>query len=147
MRLVVFLLFLTACAPAPELQLVPPTLHSAIVTRVVDGDTFVIGKEHVRIIGINTPEKGECYFEEATERLSQLIFEKSVERIPQPIDNRDKYGRLLRYIELSGEDIGLQMLQEGFAENYPWFPHPRIEEYKEAEDEAKKEGRGLWGEC
>lgn len=147
MRLVVFLLFLTACAPAPELQLVPPTLHSAIVTRVVDGDTFVIGKEHVRIIGINTPEKGECYFEEATERLSQLIFEKSVERIPQPIDNRDKYGRLLRYIELSGEDIGLQMLKEGFAENYPWFPHPRIEEYKEAEDEAKKEGRGLWGEC
>ncbi|MDA0375989.1 MAG: thermonuclease family protein [bacterium] len=147
MRLVVFLLFLTACAPAPELQLVPPTLHSAIVTRIVDGDTVVIGEEHVRIIGIDTPEKEECYFDEASERLSQLIFEKSVERIPEPTDNRDKYGRLLRYIELSGEDIGLQMLKEGFAENYPWFPHPRIEEYKEAEDEAKKEGRGLWGEC
>lgn len=147
MRLVVLLLFFTACAPAPELRLVPPTLHSAIVTRIVDGDTFVIGEEHVRIIGIDTPEKGECYYEEATERLRQLILKKPVELIPQPTENKDKYQRLLRYVHLADKDVGRIMLQDGYARNFPWFAHPRMEEYSAAEREAREANRGLWGAC
>ena len=74
MHRLLILLLLTSCATAPvEFQdpLVPDT---EVVTRVVDGDTFVVSKNHVRIIGIDTPEKEECYYEESSAYLSKLIF-------------------------------------------------------------------------
>lgn len=127
----------------------PPVLlpETVQVLRIVDGDTFAIANEHVRIIGIDTPEHGECYFEEASEYLRQLIGNRRVELQTQPTDNRDKYQRLLRYVHLEGEDIGLQMIQSGHAQIFLWFRHPRMKEYEAVEFEAKQAGRGLWGEC
>ncbi len=43
------------------------------VLRVIDGDTFVTtGNQSVRIFGVDTPEKGEKCYQEATERLREL---------------------------------------------------------------------------
>lgn len=42
-----------------------------IAVRVIDGDTFVLANGRVvRLIGINTPEYGEPYYEEATNKLT-----------------------------------------------------------------------------
>ena len=54
------------------------------VERVIDGDTFVArfpdGKvEKVRLRGINTPERGERGFHEATARLESRIGNKKIE--------------------------------------------------------------------
>lgn len=117
------------------------------MSRVIDGDTFVINQEHVRIIGIDTPEKEECYYEESSQYLQKLIENQAVELIAQPTDNKDKYGRLLRYVHIADNDIGLQMLQDGYARNYPWFTHPRMEEYGKAHFEAQNANKGLWREC
>lgn len=151
MSLILFLLVLTACTtqPVPTPVLLPETVQ---VLRIVDGDTISIEEEdgdteHVRIIGIDTPEVGECYFEEASEHLRQLIGNRRVELKSQPTDNRDKYQRLLRYVHLADEDIGRIMLQVGYARIFPWFDHPRMEEYAGVEFEAKEKGKGLWGEC
>ena len=55
------------CSPAPEIT-------SAIVSRIIDGDTIELQNgERVRLLGINTPEKGQPYYEEATNRLKELI--------------------------------------------------------------------------
>jgi micrococcal nuclease len=128
------------------------------VTKVIDGDTIEVREKDrtmqtVRLIGIDTPEvsaygkKAQCYGKEASLYLKRLLARKNVELIAQPGDNRDKYGRLLRYVHLSGGDIGLWMLNLGYARYYPWFEHPRMKEYKAAEIEAQRNGRGLWVEC
>lgn len=113
-----------------------PEAETALVLRVVDGDTFIIktatGSASVRIIGIDTPEKNEEGFTEAAERLRSIIEGQEVTLYRSPAENADMYGRLLRYVHREGEDVGLNLLREGYAAEYPWFAHPRREEYGEA---------------
>ncbi|MGB2842733.1 MAG: hypothetical protein WBC40_09725 [Halobacteriota archaeon] len=61
--------------PLPTATLSPaPEITSAIVSRIIDGDTIELQNgERVRLLGINTPEKGQPYYEEATNRLKELI--------------------------------------------------------------------------
>jgi|TARA_Y100000310_G_scaffold274205_2_gene290060 micrococcal nuclease len=128
------------------------------VNRVIDGDTVEVRlnngiKETVRIIGIDAPEvdlfqdKAQCFSSEAFVYLRQKLGKNRAELLRQPGDNRDKYGRLLRYIHFRGEDVGRELLSEGFARFYPWFSHPREEDYNNAQLEAQNAQRGLWGEC
>jgi len=79
--------------------------------------------------------------------LRKLISDVEIVLQEQPGDDRDKYDRLLRYVHIDGVDIGLQLLHDGYARNYPWFEHPRAEEYKGVELKAQRVGVGLWGEC
>lgn len=121
------------------------------VIRVVDGDTIEVhyenNPEYVRIIGIDAPEKEECFSKEASEQLKKLIEEATVTLISKPDENRDKYNRLLRYILSDGKDIGAELIKGGFARNYPRFPHPKLNEYKNFELDAQKNQLGLWREC
>lgn len=84
-------------------------------TRVVDGDTLDATSatgvvERVRLIGVDTPEQGECGSVEATDALRQLTQGRQVALVPGARDDRDGYGRLLRYV-----DAGLALLQRGLA--------------------------------
>lgn len=119
------------------------------VTRIVDGDTIEIeyfgALEKVRLIGIDTPEKGECYFDEASDELSNLILDKSVTLAKDgKSDDVDKYDRLLRYIELDGSDINAKMIELGAAYAYLDYPFDRSEEYTNIEDEAESSEVALW---
>ncbi len=57
-------------------------LHLYPVQRVIDGDTFVSGRNRdgsessVRLYGVETPERGEHCFEEATERFHKLAGDR-----------------------------------------------------------------------
>ncbi len=127
------------------------------VTSVVDGDTFKVEvdgtTETVRIIGIDTPETVhpskpvQCFGKEASNALKEVLDGEEVMLEKNPAEERDKYGRLLRYVEIDGADIGASMIEEGFAYSYKQYPHPRLEEYNELEQEAREENRGLWGNC
>ena len=91
------------------------------VTKVIDGDTFEVSsnfgdKEKVRLIGIETPEQGELCFKEAGAKLSALILNKNVDLVASTsTENRERNGRLLRYVEIDGQDVGLQMITDGWA--------------------------------
>ena len=63
-------------------------------------------------------------------------------------DNRDTYGRLLRYVEFKGHDLGLKQVHRGWAGVYVFNePFRRLSRYEHAEDGARAAKRGVWGEC
>jgi micrococcal nuclease len=107
--------------------------ETGIVKRVIDGDTIIVNNESVRLLGINTPEKGEKYYGEAKEFLEELILDKKV-RLEG--NEKDKYYRKLRYIFLGNQNINLRLIKEGFANVY-------ILGHEEHEEEL----RNVWNKC
>jgi endonuclease YncB( thermonuclease family) len=90
------------------------------VVSVTDGDTLDVvdsagRRETVRVIGIDTPERGECGYSEAGAALAGRVVDRDVQLSPGAVDDRDRYGRILRYVDADGGDAGLAMLQGGFA--------------------------------
>lgn len=89
--------------------------HTAVVNRVVDGDTVELASgERVRLLGIDTPERGECHFDTASQAMSGLVLGERV-TLTRDGDDRDRYDRLLRYIDIGSTDAGLTLIQEGLA--------------------------------
>jgi micrococcal nuclease len=115
------------------------------VTKLVDGDTIRLSSgEKVRLLNIDTPEVGQYLHDEATARLKELIGNMSVTLEPDRTD-KDKYGRLLRYVYANGTMLNLQMVREGFARSYYIAPDDRhLPEIIEAEKKAKDELTGIW---
>jgi preprotein translocase subunit SecG len=69
-----------------------------VVIRVIDGDTFELANHDiVRLICVDTPEKGKKGYEEAKEFLEELVLFKEV-YLEKSFDDKDKYGRFLRYV-------------------------------------------------
>lgn len=97
------------------------------VTYVVDGDTVhfaVAGRdEKVRLIGIDTPEVGQCDAAKATTLARRLAQGRPVTLVGDATQaTRDRYGRLLAYVVLSGgRDLGYQELARGYARVYVGF--------------------------
>ncbi|MBI2629272.1 thermonuclease family protein [Candidatus Pacearchaeota archaeon] len=90
--------------------------QEATAIQVIDGDTFQIQTgEYVRLIGINAPERTEKYYDESTSFLRSLIFDKAI-ILESDLDNRDSYGRLLRYAYSSdGKLINEELVRRGYA--------------------------------
>ena len=96
--------------PAPK-----PPRNTAYVTRVIDGDTLELANgESVRLVGIDTPEVGECGYERAAENLERLVLGERV-RLGMSDEDRDGYGRLLRYVDVGPMDAGLRLIKNGMA--------------------------------
>lgn len=141
---------------APLQEAVETATSTIRATRVVDGDTieiFQYGKyEKIRMLGIDTPESVDprkpvqCFAKEATARLKELIMEKDLILTPDMTnDDRDKYGRLLRYVALTdGTSVNAEMIRQGYAYAYIKFPFEQRAEYLKLQTEARDAGRGLW---
>ncbi len=86
------------------------------VLRVIDGDTFVTtGSQRVRLFGIDTPERGEECYREATTRLRELAG--GAVRVELGARSQDRYGRLLYYVYTQdGDSIDEILVSEGLAE-------------------------------
>ena len=90
--------------------------------------------ERIRIIGIDTPERGECGFDEAGDELAILILNEKVDLVSGARDDRDRYDRLLRYVDVGGTDAGLALIEEGLAiarydSRDGYGSHPREDRY------------------
>ena len=112
---------------------------------VIDGDTFVLDTgEKVRLIGFNTPEIGEYYSDEATQRLSELVMHRPL-RLERDIRDRDVYGRLLRYVYTDEHFVNIILLQEGYGELYLIQPNSKYnKEFEKANYFAKNNHLGLF---
>jgi len=93
----------------------PPAPRTWLVTHVVDGDTVDLANgETVRLVGIDTPEVGQCGYERAKVALVRLVEGKRV-RLVRSDEHRDVYGRLLRYVDIGEVDTGLRLIRSGLA--------------------------------
>lgn len=128
-----------------------------VVDHVADGDTIAVrigGRdEDVRFIGIDTPEVYfgvECGGPQASASMKRML--KPGDRIDlirdRSQDNRDRYGRLLRYAELKGRDIGQRQLRKGWASVYVFdLAFRRVRSYRRAAHKARAMDRGVWARC
>lgn len=122
------------------------------VQQVVDGDTFDLeGGERIRMLGIDTPERGtnaECWGDEAFNYLSSKIAGRTVE-LEYDVVREDDFGRTLAYVRVGDELVNATMLSEGQA--CLLIIPPNGAEYEtyfaSLEDEARITGRGLWAAC
>jgi micrococcal nuclease len=123
--------------------------HASYVTvsRVIDGDTFETGNgEKVRMIGINAPEISDFYGEEAKNYLIRLILNKKIELISDNFSSdRDRYGRLLRYVKLEGVDINQKMIADGYAFAYLKFNFSKSTSYEAVQVKSRELNQGIWG--
>ncbi|MBI4032391.1 thermonuclease family protein [Candidatus Berkelbacteria bacterium] len=124
---------------------------SYLVTKIVDGDTIELESgERVRYIGIDTPEsttEHECYGEEAKARNRELVEGQRVTLVAD-VEDRDKYGRLLRYVWVDETFINLALAEEGFATQLTIPPNvAHADEFRTAVTQAREQGNGLWSGC
>jgi micrococcal nuclease len=133
---------------------------TATVVAVIDGDTLVVdlagGDEHVRLIGIDTPESvapdrpDECYGAEASHHLADLAPPGTALRLERDVEARDQYDRLLAYAYRVRDDLFLNLAQVagGFAEPLAYPPNTAHRaDFERAAREARLAGAGLWAAC
>jgi len=120
----------------------------ARVVRVIDGDTVQLrGVGRVRLIGVDTPERGRC-FEDAATRFTQAQIGGRRVRYEIGDEEQDRYGRTLAYLYRSGRMHNLALVQRGFAETLTIPPNDRFaKRFARAERRAKRTGLGRWGSC
>lgn len=113
----------------------------------IDGDTVFIARRgrrgiRMRLMGIDAPEArgGDLLAAQARAQLARLTGGR---RLRLHARGRDRYRRLLGYIEDGGTDIGLILVRQGLA-RATGFRHERREAYIAAEVEARRNARGLW---
>jgi micrococcal nuclease len=133
------------------------------VVKIIDGDTIVASEKGksvtVRLIGINAPETGlgsrpkECFGAEASKHLADILPVGT--EIALDTDSSqgtyDKYNRVLAYVMLADHtNINLMMIQDGYAYEYTYNqPYLYVAAFKESQQIAREEGKGLWasGAC
>jgi endonuclease YncB( thermonuclease family) len=110
---------------------------------IIDGDTFASDNARIRLFGVDTPERGQRCFSEATDRLRKIAGDVVlVESGPRA---EDRYGRALFYVYTGdGESIDEILVREGLA--IAWLRDGQHRDVLAlAEEEARKRSRGcLW---
>lgn len=138
----------TTSEVGPSSSAVPAGGDGAVVVDVVDGDTIEVSldgdRERVRLVGINAPERGECLADDATRWLRDQIGGREVDLVADESD-RDRYGRLLRYVEVDGVDVGAELVRAGLALARRYPPDTaRADEYEVEQGAAEAAGLGMW---
>ena len=136
--------------------LLAATSHTARVVAVHDGDTITVKfdgrSEKVRLIGIDSPElhdERQAYRDAAYAARSfarSLLGGETVVLEAEPRQgDRDRYGRLLRYVILDdGTNVNEVLVRKGYARVFDRFNFALKPQFKAAEAEAKRDKLGVW---
>jgi micrococcal nuclease len=120
------------------------------VIKVTDGDTIVIidssSRQHrIRLFGVDSPEAGQDFGNEATENLSNLVFGRDA-RVE--VNGFDRYERALGKVWVGETDVGLEQIKSGYAWLFTRYAHQLTQRdrtaYDRAEASARSARRGLW---
>lgn len=113
--------------------------------RVLDGDTVVIGKQHIRLRGIDAPEREQLCWpysggtaacgRQAATVLKGLIKDQPVSCA---VVDTDRYGRSVALCRAGKTDLNREMVRSGWAVAY-W-----TDDFTAEEKEAKAAKRGIW---
>ncbi|RLJ06571.1 MAG: hypothetical protein DRP12_03830 [Candidatus Aenigmatarchaeota archaeon] len=130
--LLLILVLLSGCFTAKILQ--PKEVR---ITEVIDGDTVLAETgERIRLLGINAPEKGQKFWNLCRKMLKGLLLNRTV-RLEADEEDRDRWGRLLRWVWLEGKLVNEELVRQGCA--FPYIIPPN-QKYAERIEKA-------WQEC
>jgi micrococcal nuclease len=129
--------------------LLMPGAEMAVVAAITDGDTIEIdwsgGRERLRLIGVNSPENGECWADEAGRVLEALIPVGSQVGMTVDQSDRDQFDRLLRYLWVGSMAVNEELVRRGAAISRRYPPDTAMSaRLDDAQDEAEAAGRGQW---
>ena len=137
--------------------------HEAHVRRIIDGDTVQLEDgQLLRYIGIDTPESRrrrgnhwitdpQPFAREATEINRRLVEGRTV-RLEQDVQPRDRYGRWLAYVYVTGSDgaelmVNEELVRQGVAQPMTIPPNVKFAEtFRALAAEARQAKRGLWSD-
>ena len=137
-NLILPLILLLACgAPAQD-----GTTFSGTCVKVLDGDSIIVrtsdGNLEVRLEGIDAPEHGQDFGEEAKAETRKLVLDKEVRWEVRRID---EHGRSVARVFVEGQDLGLMLVKAGVAWKYKYSNDFLL---ARAEKEARRAKLGLW---
>ena len=126
-----------------------------LVTQVVDGDTIHVGrgwrKTTVQFLGVDTPETVhpdkpvEFFGPEATQFTKKTLKGEKVHLEFEPLNQMNKYGRLLAYVYLSdGSLFNAELIKRGYARVTAPSYFRYYDEFRNYEREAVADSRGIW---
>ncbi|MET9436506.1 thermonuclease family protein [Streptomyces sp. NPDC006551] len=150
------LVSLGVLTPVTPAQAAPP---GPIVIRVIDGDTIEVrgtGRvvpdgtvAHVRLLEVDTPERGACYSRQATARTTELLPPGSTLRTESDVELKDRYDRHLLYVwNESGVFVNESLVRSGHAKAVLFEPNDKHwKTMSEAQTAARQAGAGLWSAC
>jgi micrococcal nuclease len=120
----------------------------ATVVDVVDGDTIKVDLDgetyKVRYIGMDTPEKGRPFFEEASAKNAELVDGQTV-LLVKDVSETDRYDRLLRYVFVGDTFVNFELVNQGYAAAASYPPDVSCDGmFRAAEADARSHERGLW---
>jgi endonuclease YncB( thermonuclease family) len=140
-------------AGADQSQAQRPATRTGVVARVDDGDTLTLRDgAKIRLVQIDAPElMTDCYGRAAQRVLASLAPAGTRVRLVRDptLDDRDRYGRLLRYVIFGETDLNVELVRRGAASPY-FFRNERGEHALELIDavQSSQDGRrGYWGAC
>lgn len=116
--------------------------ETVVITSVHDGDSFRAGKQAFRLWGIDAPELDQRWGTASREALRELLTGADAVMIER---HGASWKRIVVRAESGGKDASLELLKMGLAWYLPEFA-PKREDYREAEQEARKARRGLWSD-
>ncbi|MBK7896702.1 MAG: thermonuclease family protein [Anaerolineaceae bacterium] len=127
-------------------QLLDAPSETAVVTEVIDGDTINVllngRSSRVRYIGIDTPERDEACFADATAANTAWVEGQTV-RLVQDVSNTDRFDRLLRYVYVDDVLVNAELVAGGWAESKRYPPDDELFNYLEdLEDSAAEQQLG-----
>ncbi len=115
------------------------------VTYVFDGDTIGLDNgDVVRLLDIDTPEKGACYYDEAKEALTRLVLDQPV-YLERDGEDYDPYRRKLRYVYANNTLVNGNLVAQGYAKIYNYSRDTaHQEDLRFLEKKAMEQHLGVW---
>ncbi len=141
LRIVFSLLFLFAFFP---FSLFPSPVSASTVAAVIDGDTIMLTDgTRVRYLGVNTPEHGQPFYEEAKRYNEQMVLHKEV-RLEGNKPERDAFGRVLAYVYAGDVLVNARLIAEGLGHLFVIGSFDHSEEWLRLQKDAQRRHKGMW---
>ncbi|MFH0859326.1 MAG: thermonuclease family protein [Patescibacteria group bacterium] len=118
------------------------------VTRIIDGDNLELDNgKSIRLYGINCPEKGQKFSQEAIDLSTKLSLNNQIRLDYQPNYQTDRWNRTLAYVFINDTFLNEQLVRQGFCEVTIYQKRAKLkyqDELLNAQEQAKTDKLGKW---